>query len=47
MGKEDREKLRENRVGVGERQSKGACNHCFQYFFPVYQLLVYSMIGQV
>jgi len=42
----DREKLRENRKGSGERQSGGACKHCFQYLIPVYRLPVYPMIGQ-
>ena len=46
MGKADREKLGENRKGSGERQGGGACEHCFQYLIPVYQLPVYPMIGQ-
>ena len=46
MRKADREKLRENREGFGERRESGACKHCFQYIFPVYQLLVYPVIGQ-
>ena len=28
------------------RDSSGACEHCFQYLIPVYQLPVYPMIGQ-
>ena len=44
--KADRENLRENREGVGERRSSGAFKYCFQYLIPVYQLLVYRMIGQ-
>ena len=30
MRKENREKLRENRVGAGERQNRRASQHCFQ-----------------
>ena len=47
MGKADREKLRENCVGAGEKGSSGACENCFQFLIPVYQLLVYPMIGQL
>ena len=28
-----------------ERERGGACEHCFKYLIPVYQLLVYPLIG--
>lgn len=46
IGKADREKLLENRGGLGRERELGACKHCFQYFIPVYQFLVHSMIGR-
>ena len=35
--KAHREKLRENRVGVGERRCNRTCKHRFQFVFPVNQ----------
>ena len=35
------EKLRENRVGVGERRCNRACKHRFQFVFPVNQTLLH------
>ena len=35
--KAHREKLRENRVGVGERRCNRTCKHRFQFIFPVNQ----------
>ena len=32
---------------AGETQSSGAYKWSFQYLIPVYQLLVYPMIGQL
>ena len=30
---------------TGERECGGACKHCFKYLIPMYQLLVYPLIG--
>ena len=34
-----------NSVRTEEREVGGACKHCFKYLIPVYQLLVYPLIG--
>lgn len=34
-------------MGTGERRISETCKQCFQYFIPVYQFLVYPMIGQL
>ena len=39
-------KVARKRAGAGGSRSSGACKNCFQYLIPVYQLLVYPMIGQ-
>jgi len=35
------------REETGERKGGGACNHFFKRLVPVYQLLVYPLIGQI
>ena len=35
------------REETGERKAGGACNHFFKRLVPVYQLLVYPLIGQI
>ena len=44
--KSDREKLLEKSARAGGSRSSEACKNCFQYLIPVYQPMVYSMIGQ-
>ena len=44
--KAHREKLRENRMGAGERWGSGVCKHCIRYLIRKYQVLVYTTIGQ-
>ena len=41
-----REKLREKSADAGGSPISVACKNCFQCLIPVYQLLVYPMIGQ-
>ena len=40
-------KTKQKREETGERKSGGACNHFFKWLAPVYQLLVYPLIGQI
>ena len=47
MGKADLEKLHVIGVRAGEKRSSAASKHCFQHLIPVYQLLVYPVIGQL
>ena len=40
-------KTKQKREKTGERKSDGACSHFFKRLVPVYQLLVYPVIGQI
>ena len=44
-GEKGSKKSAKNRVRTGERECGGACKHCFKYLIPIYQLLVYPLIG--
>ena len=44
-GENGSKKSAKNRVRTGERECGGACKHCFKYLIPIYQLLVYPLIG--
>ena len=35
------------RKETGERKGNGACNHFFKRLVPVYQLMIYPLIGQI
>ena len=44
-GENGSKKSAKNSGRTEEREWGGACKHCFKYLIPVYQLLIYPLIG--